>query len=500
MNRLTLIRGGLVLAASDTAARRVEILIRDGAIIDMLDPRADPPLDAEVVDAAGSLIIPGLVNAHGHGHAGLMKGIQDRMSLELYVYASAWMSGPMAHEMRRIVTLLGAAEMIAKGCTAVCDLQAEIPLPTVEGFDTIASAYLEAGMRCLVAPMISDRSIWQIVPGALDKLGANDRQGLKSAATAEALGERLTALIRDWRHDRRLAGLALAPTIPLHCSDHLMTLCARLSEEHGLPVHMHLAEAKFQAVLGPIDYGVSLTRKIDDIGLLTQRFTGAHCVWIDDADLDLMAARGATISHNPMSNLRLGTGIAPVRRMLSRGINVGIGTDSASSSDGLNLFEAMRSATVSSRVMSDSPEDWIAAREAFAMATEGGARIMGLEDIVGRIETGYRADLVFLDLNHLNYTPLNDPLNQVIYVENGSAVQRVMTEGTTIYRDGVYSGFDIGEVKASARDLALEVLARGRQRRETWDRLAPTLLDSCLCLARRPIGLQRRFECIDESP
>ncbi|OYX13479.1 MAG: hypothetical protein B7Z15_07145, partial [Rhizobiales bacterium 32-66-8] len=405
--RALFISGGRVLTpGADADAAPAEILVQDGRILALLPPGTVPPVEAEILDARGHLLIPGLVNAHTHSHLAFAKGIQDRWNLELHLNAGPWSNVLLSHAHRRLATLLSAAEMISKGCTAAYDLHFEIPEPTLEGMQTVADAYGEAGMRVLIAPMLADRSIWQAIPGLAAAAAPLTPPSLAATRpTTETLAD-LDRLVRAWRHPRAEAGLALAPTIPLHCSAELMAGCAALSRAHGLEVHMHLSESKLQAVAGAQVYGESLTAQLARIGLLSERFTAAHAVWLEDADLDLLAAHGAKVAHNPGSNLRLGNGIAAARRMQERGLTLGIGTDASSCADGLNMFEAMRSAALVSHIMSDDPRRWLAAREVFSMATEGGAALMGLQQDIGRIAPGYAADIVFLSLDHLNYIPL----------------------------------------------------------------------------------------------
>lgn len=494
-HRPLVVRGALVLDAGAALPVAADLLIVDGRIAEWLSPGAVAPPDAEILDAAAHLVIPGLVNAHTHSHLSFAKGIQDRWNLELHLNAGPWTNVLFTHEERRLATLLAAAEMISKGCTAAYDLHFEIPEPTLEGMETVADAYREAGMRALIAPMLADRSIWRAIPGLLEAVAPDTPPGLATARASEDVIADVTKLVRSWRRPRAEAGLALAPTIPLHCSEALMRGCARLSAEEGIEVHMHLAESKVQAVAGDAVYGKSLTAHLAAIGLLSPRFTAAHAVWLDDADFDLLANHGAKVAHNPGSNLRLGSGVAAARRMLDRGLTLGIGTDASSCSDGLNMFEAVRTAALVSHIMAADPEKWLSAREVFAMATQGGSALMGLQREIGCLQPGYQADVVLLDLNHLNYVPLNNALHQAVFVETGAAVRRVLVGGRTIYADGVFTGFDVAKLKREANDAALAIREQVTERRAHCERLAPTLLSSCLCMSCAPRSFERRFEC-----
>src|SRR6185436_2960108 len=186
--------------------------------------------------------------------------------------------------------------------------------------------------------------------------------------------------------------------------------------------------SKLQAAVGRKLYGTTLVGHLAELGMLDPRFCVAHGVWLDEEDRSRLADAGCSVSHNPGSNLKLGSGVADMRRMLERGLNVAIGTDGTASSDNLNVFEAMRLASYLSRVQDQPPERWVSAREALYAATEGGAKALGFEK-VGRIEKGWKADLVLLDLGALQYVPLNDLASQVVFAEDGTGVESVMVGG-----------------------------------------------------------------------
>ena len=493
--RPLILRGGLSLDPEDDTAVPADILIVDGRIAAVLAPGETVTGDAEVVDASDRLLIPGLVNAHTHSHLAFAKGIQDRWTLELHLNAGPWTNVLFTHEERRLATLLSAAEMLSKGCTAAYDLHFEIPEPSPEGMTTVAAAYREAGMRVLIAPMIADRSIWQAVPGLLEAAAPAEPLGLASPRQPDDVLDDVARLVRGWSSPAVEAGLALAPTIPHHCSDELLAGCARLSRETGVRLHMHLAESKLQAVVGETRYAKSLTAHVAALGLLSDRFTAAHAVWLDDEDFDVLASAGAHVAHNPGSNLRLGSGIAAVRRMLDRGLTIGIGTDASSCADGLNMFEATRTAALVSNVMSGDPRRWLTSQEAFRMATVGGAKAMGLENDIGRLRPGFLADIVFLDLGHLNYIPLNNALQQVMYLETGAAVRRVMVGGKTVFADGTFSGFDMATLRRQVEAAVQSIRSKIPERKMRCEALAPTLLSACLCMTQHPLRNERRFEC-----
>jgi 5-methylthioadenosine/S-adenosylhomocysteine deaminase len=350
---------------------------------------------------------------------------------------------------------LSAAEMIRKGCTACFDLSVEFLGPSQEGISAVASAYRDAGMRAVVAPMIADLTIYQALPGLLEALPDNLRTQVAklSAAPIKQTRSACGNILANWEFDRRWIRPALGPTIPLHCSDEFLVGCARLAGEHGVPIQTHLAESRAQAALGLTRYGKSLVGHLDELGFLSERLSAAHAIWLDDDDLGRLGQAGVRVAHNPSSNLRLGSGVAPVRRMLTNGITVGVGTDASNTSDGQNMFEATRLASYLSRIDGFAAEQWLSAGEAFHLATEGSAKVLGFEKI-GRLAPGYEADIVFLKLDSPHFVPLRSPLIQTVFGENGASVHTVMIGGRIVFHDGLLLTLDENVLRREAEEAA----------------------------------------------
>jgi 5-methylthioadenosine/S-adenosylhomocysteine deaminase len=312
-----------------------------------------------------------------------------------------------------------------------------------------------------------------------------------------APGETVLAAMREaavsWPHPPDRVRLGIAPTIPLHCSDPFMCGCRDLATEFGLPLQTHLAESAVQRASALKRYGTTLTGHLDRLGVLGPRFSAAHAIWIDAEETDLIAARGGAIAHNPGSNLRLGNGIADMRPAISRGIPVGVGTDGSSSADNQNMFEAMRLAAFVSRVFDRPPEDWIGAVEALRLATEGSAAVLGMADQIGKIAPGYKADLVFLDLEHVNLVPLNNAAQQLVNGEDGTAVRDVMIGGHFVLRDGVLTGIDWPRIVVRARAAAERLREANAETRAAAERLAPIVSQFCVGLGRCSHDLPRKL-------
>jgi len=503
-----LITGGLLLADATSPARPADVLLSGARIEAIGEPGSFAALDGvPVMDAANRLVMPGLVNAHSHAHGALGRGAVADVALEGFLAASPSINGQRTLEDQALSATLSAVELLKKGCTAVFDMCAQAPATTLDGLFAVAAAYEAAGIRAVVAPMMADRTLWQVYPELLAALPAAQQPAL--AALRMPAAEASLALLREaaqrWPFDAAQVRLGVAPTIPLHCSDPFMQGCAALSAEFGLPMQTHLAESQAQAVFGERRYGRSLVAHLAGLGVLAtagERLSVAHAIWISDADIEQLAAAGASAVHNPLSNLRLGSGVAPLRRMLERGLHVGLGSDGANTSDTQNLFEAARLATGLSRIVDADEARWVRAAEAFHMATEGSARVLGwgLGSVsgggamaLGRIEPGAAADLVLLDLTQPNYVPLRDALRQLVHGESGAAVDAVLVGGRLVVSGGRVTTVDEAALRERAQAAAERLDAANATGRHLAQALRPGVSAFCCGVGLAPFHLQRRL-------
>jgi 5-methylthioadenosine/S-adenosylhomocysteine deaminase len=463
--RQMLLNGGHVLVENDRF-ERVSILVRDGVIAALIPDGAGPD-DAEQIDVSNRLIIPGLVNGHTHSHGALGRGgVAGDLTLEPFLSGAAWLNGLRRVDDLRLAAELSAAELIRKGCTACFDLFIELPGPTVGGIHTVANAYHDAGLRAVVAPMIADQTIYQALPGLLDRFEPPLREIVAALSMPE--WRHIMATCSDafatWPVPMERVRPGLGPTIPLHCSDAFLQSCAAMSKRDEMPLQTHLAETRMQQVLADRKYGTSLTAHLGQLGVLGPQFSGAHGVWMSQPEADLLVGHEACICHNPLSNLRLGSGTAPVRMLMDSGVVMGIGTDASNTCDGQNMFEAMRLAATLSRAQAVDSAEWVSTREAFTMATTGSARIMGLKN-VGMISEGWAADMVFLDAGYCHYTPLRNPLDQIVFSENGAALREVMIAGNYVFSNDRVLTLDEASLAVRARDAAERLDAANAQTR-----------------------------------
>ncbi|HEV8680838.1 MAG TPA: amidohydrolase family protein [Stellaceae bacterium] len=489
----TMLRGGRVLDIRAGTADLADILIEDDTIRELDPPGAPAPEGAREISAARRLVHPGLVNAHTHSHGNLGKGMGDRWTLELLLTAAPWVGGNRSADDIHLSAQLGAVEMVLKGCTACYDLFFEWPVPSREGLALVASAYADVGMRAVIAPMVADRSFYEAIPGLAEALprALQERVAALRLPPGEATLAAIRDGFRDWPYDREQIRPAVAPTIPHHCSDDFILGCAALARDFDIGLHSHVAESKVQAVTGIRIYGRTQTAHLDRLGVIGPHFTVAHGVWLDDDDMARLGDHGASVAHNPGSNMRLGSGLADARAMLDRQVNLGIGTDGASCSDNQNMYEAMRLASFVSKVQGPDWQRWLTTREAALATTEGSARALGLGDRIGRIAPGYKADLVLLDLDHPNWLPCNDPVNQLVHCEDGTAVESVMIGGRMVVENRRVLTVDLAGLRQRAEAARERLAAANADNRRLYDALAPIVGSHCPGLARLPYHVHR---------
>ena len=489
----TIVRGGRVLDIRAHRAEPADILIGDDTITEIGAPGLAAPAGATLVDAAGAMLMPGLINAHTHAHGNLAKGMGDLWTLELLLTAGPWISGGRTQAERRLSARIGAVEMVLKGVTAAYDLPLEFPAPTLEGLEAVAGGYADVGLRAVVAPMVADRSFFEAIPGLLDALPPDLQKAVETLRPVpwQTSIENLRTALKGWTLDRQQIRLGVAPTIPHHCSDAFIRACAGLAKEHGVGLHSHVAESKVQAIVGLQRYGKTLTAHLDALGALGPHFTVAHGVWLDDEDMKRLGDHGASVAHNPGSNMRLGNGFPDMHSMLRHRVNVGIGTDGANCSDNQNVFEAMRLASLVSKGRTPDVERWVTTTDAALAATEGSARALGMEGKLGRLAAGYKADIVFLDLGHPNWIPLNDPTNQIVHTEDGSAVRDVMIGGRMVVKDRRLTTVDLAALQREAEAARSRLSQVNAPTRALYERLAPVVGRYCPGLAHMPYHIDR---------
>ena len=492
-SHFSVIRNGRLVDGRQFNGARIDILIEKDTIVDVVPPNSQAPENSTVIDAAGTLVLPGLINAHTHGDVSLAKGLGDRWTLELLLNASPLTSEDFLLQDKSLAARLAAVEMVLHGCTACYDLFSDFPTPSLDCLEAVGKAYTEVGMRVVIAPLMADRTFWQAVPGMIDALPRNLKQKIEKIVTQP--GDIVINAMRDaiikWPYAQDPVYLGLAPTIPYHCDAAFFRSCRELADEFGVRIHSHIAESKLQAIVGQQLFGCSLTEYLDKLGVISSDFTAAHCVWLDTEDIQRLADRGACVAHNPTSNLRLGAGVAKTREMLNAGVGIGIGTDASTCSDALNMFEAMRMAAYVSRIHQPDPEYWLSAEDVLLMATEGSARALGLEKQIGQISPGFKADLVFLDDTAIQYTPLNNPVRQVIFHENGSGVRDVMVGGKFVVRNHRPTGLNYEDLRTQVAEAMDRIRVKIAEKTPMIRDLEPLVSKFCVGLSSTQLPINR---------
>jgi 5-methylthioadenosine/S-adenosylhomocysteine deaminase len=439
-----------------------------------------------VLNAHDRLVMPAWSNGHTHAHGGLGRGAVEDVRLEGFLAASPSINGQRGWQDMALSATLTAVELLKKGCTALFDMSSEFPLPTVAGLHAVARAYEAVGIRAVVAPMMADSTLYQAYPALLDSLPAALQTAASKARGADAATCLATvrAAAQDWPFDTGRIRLGIAPTIPLFCSDAFMQGCAELSAEFNLPMQIHLAESRLQAVQGQARYGRSLVAHMASLGLLSPRLSVAHAIWIDDDDIERLAQAGVTAVHNPLSNLRLGSGVAAIRRMKARGLRVALGTDGANTSDTQNLFEAARLAAYLSRIMEVEEDQWITAGEAWEMGTTHSAHALGWGERLGKLAPGFEADLVLLDLSKPIYVPLRHAMRQLVHGENGAAVSHVLVAGQVVVENDRLLTLDEAALRQQAEEAARRLDAINEEGRHLAQAMRPWIGAFCGGVAR----------------
>ncbi|MEM1345153.1 MAG: amidohydrolase family protein [Pseudomonadota bacterium] len=458
-----LVRNARVLTfdAEDRDLPRADVLIEGTQIAAVGPDLQPPPGPVEVIEAAGKLLMPGLVNAHLHSPANLLKGALDDAPLEIFMLYEVPPMGdtPESGRINYLRTILGAIEMLKLGVTSVHDDAFFNPTPTEETIDAVMGAYADAGMRATVAldqPTVVEYEKYPF----LEELLPDEEKALMRAALRQSDAELLALyeeFIARWhgREGGRLRCSASCSAPQRVGPDYLLAL-TELARRHDLPFNIHILETRLQRVLGREKFGKSLVRYVDDLGALDERKVVIHSIWVDEADLAAMARAGCVVAHNPISNLKIGSGVMPFRVIRDAGIPVCIGTDEAAVDDSANLWLAGKQAALLARLSTPDWERWPKAPEILECMIRGGARSMRLSDRIGAIAPGYEADLILLDLDTIAFTPLNDIRRQLLFCETGASVRMTMVAGRIVVRDGRLLSVDEDAIRAEIRAAMAE--------------------------------------------
>ena len=376
------------------------------------------------------IVMPGLINGHNHAAMTLLRGVADDLRLmewlESYIFPAE--AALVDEEFVRVGTELAALEMIRSGTTTFADMY--------YFEDQVAWAVRDAGLRGVLGETILD------FPSP------------DSASVDEALAY-TEEFLQNWvDHPRVIA--AVAPHAAFTASPDTLRRAAELARRYGAPILIHLSETRDENAQVREQYGLSPTQHLERLGVLGPDVLGAHSIWVDAADIATLAERGVGVVHNPESNMKLASGTMPVAELRAAGVAVGLGTDGAASNNDLDMFEAIFTAALLHKHAAGDPTA-LPAAEAVAMATIEGARALGLDDRIGSLEAGKRADLIIVDGSGANQVPRYDVYSLLTYTASGADVRLTMVDGRILYRDGEFTHLDEAAIVAAARGLAARV-------------------------------------------
>jgi 5-methylthioadenosine/S-adenosylhomocysteine deaminase len=406
------------------------------------------PRDRVIEGAGHHVVLPGLINAHFHSPANHLKGAFPSRPLEEFMIFESPSDPRLTPTARQVYlrTAIGALEMIRTGTTAVQDDAFLMPTPEPEIIDAMMQAYADTGLRATVAldqPDLPESAKYPF----LEQLAPDARALFDAppAARSEALLAAYDHLIGNWHgsHGGRLRA-AVSISAPQRVTPEYFGALDDLSRKHDLPLYAHMLETKTQRVLGQRVGrfgGRSLVRYTADLGLLTERVNVIHAVWVDDDDIALIAASGATVAHNPVSNLRLGSGVMPFRALRDAGVPVALGVDEAICDDAINMWGVLKMAGLVHNITGEPSHTWPQAAELIECLYVGGAQAIRQPDL-GRVEVGALADLIVLDLHTPGFTPFNDLAGQLVYCESGASVVHTMVDGELVMVDRVVTTCD----------------------------------------------------------
>jgi cytosine/adenosine deaminase-related metal-dependent hydrolase len=488
------LRNGLVDVGAGEF-RRADVAVSGGRIEAVGSIEA--PSAGEVVDCTRFAVVPGMVNAHCHSNENWFRGMWDNLPLEPWMLFSypALAAPPQSAREIYVRTLIGGIEMVRSGATCVVDFLYELNGFTDESLRAIVDAYRDLGLRALIALGMGDRAYHETVvldEQLVDRSLIDRLEQDKPPSWPEWEEFARFAVERYHRPDEGIS-IGLGPSGPQRCTDAMLSGCAALADELAVPIHIHVLETRMQAVLGQRMYGKTLPEHMAAIGFLGPRVNFEHGIWLTDHDIELVRDAGVTIVHNPVSNMKLGSGICPVPTLLKNGVTVALGTDGMSSNDGNDMFAALKVAGLLHKLWEIDYEEWLGAREAWAMATAGGAAAAGDRDGLGRIESGRRADLVLLDLDTIPFAPLNDPLRQTVFGSTTLAVDSTMIGGRWVVRNSKVTGIDEPAILAEVRELGGELLARHDEAFRIGEALHASLRAGWLDAMRTDVGVERKL-------
>lgn len=424
-----LIKNALILSPNTNFKNKQSILIKDNLIAE-ISSQIDESNASKIIDATGKIVIPGLINTHTHLSMTLFRGLADDLSLDSWLNDHIWpMEANLNGDFCYIGALLGAVELIKSGTTTFSDMYFYM--------EDVARAIDEAGIRAVLSY------------GMID-FGDEEKRKNEIKANLELFEA------CDGMADGRIK-VFFGPHSPYTASEELLIKVRELADEYNMGIHIHVSETQKEIEDVSSQKGLRPFEYLDKIGFLGPDVVAAHSVWLSDNEIEIIKKNNVKISHNPCSNMKLASGVAPVSKLIENDICVSIGTDGASSNNNLDLIEELKTASLLQKVSTSDPKV-LNSDEAIAMGTIKGAEALGLESEIGSIEVGKKADIVLIDTNSANMVPDSSSLSSnIIYSANGSNVDTTICDGKILMENKKLTILDEEEIYAKARKAIKEL-------------------------------------------
>ena len=429
MNNTILIKDALILNPNNFENRKQSLLIKDDLIAEISDEIDQSNVD-KIIDAEGKILLPGLINTHTHLSMTLFRGLADDLSLDSWLNDHIWpMEANLNGDYCYIGALLGAVELIKSGTTTFSDMYFYM--------EDVARAVDDAGIRAVLSY------------GMIDFGDAEKREN--------EIKENLTLFEAcNGMADGRIK-VFLGPHSPYTASEELLIKVRELADEYNMGIHIHVSETQKEINDSLDEKGLRPFEYLEKIGFLGPDVVAAHCVWLSDKEIEIIKKHNVKVSHNPCSNMKLASGVAPVSKMIENGVCVSIGTDGASSNNNLDLIEELKTASLLQKVSTLDPKV-LNSDESIEMATIKGAEALGLDSEIGSIEVGKKADIILIDSNTANMTPDSSSLSSnVVYSANGSNVDTTICNGKILMENKKLTALDEDEIYAKARQAIKEL-------------------------------------------
>lgn len=392
------------------------LYIKDDKIYKIVSVKDDSDIKADkVIDGRKKILMPGMINMHTHVPMTILRNFSDDVALHEWLNDIIWpIEAKLTRDDIRISTRLGIIEMIQNGITFLNDMYYEL--------DVVADEVDKSGMRALLGRGITEKETMEESNDVLRDISSFYEEFNNTC-------------------DGRVFA-SFAPHSMYTNSVEYLSEVGALAKKYDPLIHIHLSETKKELEDSLSKYGKTPVEIFDEVGLLSEKTIAAHCVWLTDEDIALLKKRKVNVVHNPSSNLKLASGVAPIDRLIKEGINVSLGTDGASSNNHLDLFKEMHLASLVQKGATFDPKA-LSKEDALRMATINGAKALGLDDKLGSIEEGKLADLILLDMDKVNHYPKNNILSNLVYSSYGSDVSTVIINGKIVMEDKVIKTIDV---------------------------------------------------------